>query len=125
MDFYATLGGKQRRLLFRFEDLEWVEQQFPAPATGLPVSVAYILTSGAIVPIITVLFATMRHDQSVTLEQCRSWVADDLASGRFVKEVLEPMKAAIYASGMLGFVKEPPPIEDETGKALAAIRAAE
>lgn len=119
MDYYTTIGGKRRLLRFTLDDREWLEEQFRRP-DGTPGSLWDLLKAGSIKVTVALLFAALKHDERVTLEQTKAWLAAHLSAGGKLSEIMEPVGECVFASGVLGITieKKPlPPEEDEGPKA--------
>jgi hypothetical protein len=124
-DFHTTVGGQTRRVIYTLDDREAVEEIFTRP-DGTPGSLWALATSGSIKALVAVLWGGLRHDESVTLDLCKKWVAEHLKGGGGLSQIMQPVADCILASGVLGFTMlKPEPAEEETGKVPAAIPAAE
>lgn len=120
--YSVDIDGKAYTLKYGIDDRETVEATFPRP-DGTPGSLGAmvrgnLIEAGSFKLQTTIIWAGLRHNgKACTYDKVRDAMVKASQNGG-IGALLEPVRNAILASGVLGRIVDPEPEpEDEEGKA--------
>ena len=128
--FTVELGGAERVLKYTIKERREMEKRFGCSLLDLMIKRAFPYDdkgnptgAGEWEPQMALLYYGLRHaGKSMTESKVEEWVTDAINHERNVHEFVITCVAAIFASGVLGFIKDfrAKPEDEEPGKAESA-----